>query len=71
MQELDQALMKLRGQGVKSLILDLRGNPGGLLTTAISVSDRFLSGGTIVATRGRTLDDHSIETAYFLKPGRA
>ena len=63
-QELDQALMKLHRQGMKSLILDLRGNPGGLLTTAISVSDRFLSGGTIVATRGRTPDDHSVEAAH-------
>ena len=63
-QELDQALMKLHRQGMKSLILDLRGNPGGLLTTAISVPDRFLSGGTIVATRGRTPDDHSVEAAH-------
>src|SRR5256885_6021854 len=36
----------------RSLVLDLRGNPGGLLDQAIQVSDQFLSEGTIVATVG-------------------
>ena len=63
--EIDAALMKLHRQGMKSLIMDLRGNPGGLLTTAIALSDRFLPGGTIVATRGRTPDDNSRETAHY------
>ena len=65
MNEIDSALMKLHQQGMKSLILDLRGNPGGLLTTAIELSDRFLPVGTIVATRGRTPDDNTLETAHF------
>jgi carboxyl-terminal processing protease len=38
--------------GLKGLVLDLRGNPGGLLDQAIQVSDMFLSQGTIVATVG-------------------
>lgn len=38
--------------GLKGLVLDLRGNPGGLLDQAISVADVFLSSGTIVATIG-------------------
>ena len=38
--------------GMKGLVLDLRGNPGGLLEQAIQVSDTFLSNGTIVATVG-------------------
>lgn len=38
--------------GLKGLVLDLRGNPGGLLDQAIQVSDLFLSHGTIVATVG-------------------
>lgn len=38
--------------GLKGLVLDLRGNPGGLLEQAIQVSDLFLSQGTIVATVG-------------------
>ncbi len=39
--------------GAKALVLDLRDNPGGLLTSAIEVSDTFLSEGTIVSTRDR------------------
>jgi len=61
--ELDEALWKLHNAGMQSLILDLRGNPGGLLTTAIEISDRFLPSGTIVSTRGRTTADNSQETA--------
>ncbi|MYM55023.1 S41 family peptidase [Thalassovita mangrovi] len=38
---------------VNGFILDLRNNPGGLLTQAIQVSDAFLEGGEIVSTRGR------------------
>ncbi len=38
--------------GMKGVVLDLRGNPGGLLEQAIQVSDMFLSQGTIVATVG-------------------
>jgi carboxyl-terminal processing protease len=35
------------------LIVDLRGNPGGLLTAAVEVADKFISAGSIVSTRGR------------------
>lgn len=61
--EMDDALWQLHNQGMRSLILDLRGNPGGLLTTAIEVSNRFLPSGTIVSTKGRTTNDNSQETA--------
>ena len=58
--DLQQALTELNQQaaesgnpkGLKGLVLDLRGNPGGLLDQAIQVSDLFLSSGTIVATVG-------------------
>ncbi len=40
------------GANLKGLVLDLRGNPGGLLEQAIQVSDLFLSSGTIVSTVG-------------------
>ena len=40
----------------KGLVLDLRNNPGGLLTAAVAVSDDFLSSGVIVTTRGRLRD---------------
>ena len=41
-------------RNVKGFILDLRNNPGGLLSEAVSVSDLFLNEGEIVSTRGRT-----------------
>ncbi len=61
--ELDQALADLHRQGMKSLIIDLRGNPGGLLTTCVEISDRFLPCGTIVSTKGRLASDNMQETA--------
>jgi carboxyl-terminal processing protease len=42
---------------VSGFVLDLRNNPGGLLTQAIRVSDAFLEKGEIVSTRGRNPDD--------------
>jgi carboxyl-terminal processing protease len=53
-QELGQALGNLKRQGMRRLIFDLRGNPGGALDQAIRVSNRFLpKGDLIVYTRGR------------------
>jgi len=51
--DMEAALWKLHREGMKRLIIDLRGNPGGLLVTAVEVADKFLSRGTIVSTRGR------------------
>ena len=48
----EQAKKAGSAQGIKGLVLDLRGNPGGLLDQAIQVSDLFLSSGTIVSTVG-------------------
>lgn len=56
--ELDDALSKLRDEGMRQLIWDLRGNPGGLLTAAVEVLDRFIAEGTLVSTRGRTRDQN-------------
>ncbi|MHB8899076.1 MAG: S41 family peptidase [Thermoguttaceae bacterium] len=53
-QDLDAALWNLHRTGMRSLIMDLRGNPGGLLITAVEVADKFLDNGIIVTTRGRT-----------------
>ncbi len=47
-----QAKAQGNAAGLKGLVLDLRGNPGGLLDQAIQVSDTFLSAGTIVSTVG-------------------
>ena len=55
--ELDAALWRLYQGGMKSLVMDLRGNPGGLLDQAISISDTFLPAGTIVSTDGPTRED--------------
>lgn len=52
--ELRSALGELKRQELKGLILDLRFNPGGLLSAAIEVSDLFVSSGRIVSTSGRT-----------------
>ena len=52
--DLDAALWRLHRQGMKTLIIDLRGNPGGLLNTAVEVVDKFVDRGTIVSTRGRS-----------------
>jgi len=52
----DAALNKLNSQrdgGLKGLVLDLRNNPGGVLSAAVSVSDTFLEDGQIVYTKGR------------------
>jgi carboxyl-terminal processing protease len=52
--ELDAALASLTAEPpLRGIVLDLRGNPGGLLSAAVAVCDRFLEGGVIVATRGR------------------
>jgi carboxyl-terminal processing protease len=48
---------------MKGLVLDLRNDPGGLLTQAIEVSDMFLKSGVIVSTRGRTKKMETITTA--------
>ncbi len=53
--ELEEGIQQLKQQGIESLILDLRNNPGGLLDQAVSVSNKFLNKGSkIVSTRGRT-----------------
>ncbi len=52
--ELDTALVKLKAEGMKELILDLRDNPGGLLEQAVDVASDFIpKGKTIVFTKGR------------------
>lgn len=53
--ELREAMTRLKNQGMRQIVLDLRGNPGGLLDQAIEVASEFLPRGqTIVSVRGRT-----------------
>jgi carboxyl-terminal processing protease len=52
--ELEVALKDLREQGMTSLILDLRDNPGGILEQSVKVAEKFLSAGQVIVTqRGR------------------
>ena len=60
-EDLSKALEDLeKGGKLKGLILDMRNNPGGLLSQAIEVSELFLDSGIIVSTKGRT-GSHDIE----------
>jgi carboxyl-terminal processing protease len=52
-EELKKALGELKADGMKGLVLDLRDNPGGLLSAAVEVSDLFIDDGVIVSTQGR------------------
>ena len=52
-QDLDRAIKQAKADGMKGLVLDLRTNPGGLLQSAIEVSDMLLKEGLIVSTKGR------------------
>ncbi len=51
--DFDAAMWKLSREGMRSLIVDLRGNPGGLLPASVEVADRFIHSGIIVSTKGR------------------
>ena len=56
--ELNEAIDRLVDEGMQSLILDLRNNPGGLLESAVGVADRFIPDGkVIVSMRGRKKDE--------------
>lgn len=52
--EFDQAIRELSEHGMKALVLDLRGNPGGILDAAVTIANRFIQHGAIVSTRTRT-----------------
>jgi carboxyl-terminal processing protease len=70
-QELGRALRELTQKGMKRLVFDLRGNPGGALDQAIRVANRFLpKGNLIVYTRGRVAnsdqDYRATETSDYL-----
>jgi len=62
--DLDTALWKLHREGMKSLVVDVRGNPGGLLVSAVEVVDRFVESGIIVSTRGRIAQEDFTYSAH-------
>ena len=62
--DMDAELWRLHKAGMKSLIIDVGGNPGGLLTTAVEVADRFIEQGIIVFTRGRNTQEDQTYSAH-------
>ncbi len=82
--ELKQAILDLQDQGAKAFILDIRNNPGGLLSSAIEVTSQFVSGEVIVtekwndgrqrpfrAQRGGLLTDPDVPLVVLVNKGSA
>lgn len=65
--DLKKALDEIKNDGAKGVVLDLRHNPGGLLSSAVEVSNMFLTEGRIVSTKGR----NQKERAYEARPDSA
>jgi len=65
--QFDRAAAELREAGVHGLVLDLRHNPGGLLTAALELADRFLDGGPIV----HVVSANGERRTYTASPGTA
>ena len=62
-EELEKNVAALRALGMRSLVIDLRGNPGGLLNVAVEIAERFIDQGVIVSTRGRAPNQTQIYRA--------
>ena len=69
-QELAQTLAKLGEENIKGLVVDLRGNPGGLLNAAVGVADHFLPKGSVVVSQYGRVSPKKIYTAYNGNHGR-
>ena len=69
--DFERALERLEKEGIDSLILDLRNNPGGLLESAVAVAEPFFEpGAEIVSTRGRQPEDTAVYRAQGEEPLR-
>jgi carboxyl-terminal processing protease len=64
LQELDDAILALNKGGMRALVLDLRGNGGGLFDVAVEVARRFLASGIIVSTQHA---DSRLNTTYYAR----
>jgi carboxyl-terminal processing protease len=68
--DLREAIQSLEDRGAQGLVLDLRGNGGGLLTEAVLTSSLFVEDGPIVSTEGRTQDEQVFEARGDALPER-
>ncbi|GGD22081.1 S41 family peptidase [Flavobacterium orientale] len=59
-QETQAALMDLKNKGVDRIILDLRGNPGGLLGEAVNICNLFVPKGEVIVTTKSKIDKHNV-----------
>ncbi len=62
-----EALSDFKKKNFTGLIIDLRNNPGGLLTAAVDVADKFIDSGVIVSTKGRIAAQNSEHKASWIK----
>ncbi len=70
--DFDAAIWRMNQQGLNGLIVDVRGNPGGLLSASVEIADRFIQSGIVVSTRGRNpLEDfvhHAVANGTWTVP---
>jgi carboxyl-terminal processing protease len=59
--DLEKVLQQLKKDGLKGLVIDLRNNPGGLLSAAVDVVNLFIDEGRIVSTKGRTIKERHFD----------
>jgi len=68
-EDLEQALESIASDGIElsGIVIDLRGNPGGILRQAVAIADGFLDEGPIVSTRGRNA---AMQLEFTANPGQ-
>ena len=62
-----EAITKLNSQGMKALLFDLSGDPGGILDAAVAVGSFFLDGGPVVHIKGRGTEPHPLNATPGVK----
>lgn len=67
-EDLEKAMIDLEKNGVKSIILDLRNNPGGLLNAAVEVGRKFIPKGDIVSIKGRDGEENTYSSFFKYHP---
>ena len=69
--QIEKQIKKLKkDKNLNSFILDLRNNPGGLLSQAIKISDFFLENGEIVSTKSRKKSENRLSLIHISEPTR-